>query len=155
MVNLNLYRLELGVNRHPALVLENVLEYDVKPVGSPQTVVSIINSVFQLNCLTEENVVMLALDSKGQILGLFRVSQGTINSSFCNAREVFLRALLAGAYGIIVLHNHPSGFCEPSKNDYEVAKKLEQAGRIVGIELMDFIIIGDTNYYSFKENDFI
>ena len=92
----------------------------------------------------------MALDAKGGVLGMFKVSQGTINGSICNPREIFLRALVVGACAIIVIHNHPSGDPSPSDQDVIVYNRLSEASKMMGIALHDFIIIGD-DYYSFKE----
>lgn len=151
MKNINVYRLELGACRRPVLVLEKTFEYNAKSFGFPLQVVNLLNSIFYLNKLAEEKVLMIAVDAKGQVLGLFDVSHGTVNACYCNPRELFLRALLVGATGIIVAHNHPSGICTPSNDDKQAAKRIKTAGEIIGIDMLDFIIISDDEYYSFQE----
>lgn len=93
----------------------------------------------------------LAVDSKNNVIGVFNTSHGTVNTAYMNPREIFIRLLLCGATSYIVLHNHPSGDSQPSKEDDRATKKLIDAGQIIGIELLDHIIIGDT-FYSYREN---
>jgi len=66
-------------------------------------------------------------------------------------REIFIRALLSGAVGIIIIHNHPSSDITPSSQDLLVTEKIAQAGKMIGVELLDHIIIGGNEYCSLKE----
>ena len=77
---------------------------------------------------------------------------GTIDRSLIHPREVFKNAYLCSASAFICIHNHPSGDVMPSKADLEVTKTLLEIGRIQGIDLIDHIIVGDNNYFSFFEN---
>ena len=71
-------------------------------------------------------------------------------------REVFKSAILANASSIILLHNHPSGDCQPSEADIDVTKRLIGAGELLGIEVLDHIVIGEQKeYFSFKENEML
>lgn len=146
------YRVEKDELRHPFLVEEESLEYGVSRVENPRDAVDILNDVFRMKHLAEEMVCMISMDTKGKVLGLFKVSQGSINNSTCTPREIYLRALVSGAASIIVVHNHPSGDPLPSEMDMIVCERLVSAGRLMGIPVQDFIIIGDT-YYSFKEKE--
>ena len=150
MCNIVTYRVEKDDLSHPFLVAEDSIEYGVSVIDSPEKAVELANEVFRMKYLAEEMVCMIALDAKGSVLGMFKVSQGTINSSICNPREIYLRALVAGACTIIVLHNHPSSDCTPSDQDIAVCERLSNASNMMGIKLSDFIIIGG-EYYSFKE----
>ena len=94
---------------------------------------------------------MIALDSKQKPLGVFEISHGIVNMTICNPREIFIKALLCGASGIVIAHNHPSGDTTPLKEDIESYNCLKEAGRLIGINVLDSIIVGDS-YYSFMEN---
>lgn len=144
------YRVEKDELSHPFLVAEDSIEYGDYLIDTPNKAVNLANDVFRMKYLAEEMVCLMALDAKGSVLGTFRVSHGTINSSICNPREVYLRALVVGACSIIILHNHPSGDTAPSDQDIMVCERLSNASNMMGIKLSDFIIIGD-DYYSFKE----
>lgn len=102
-----------------------------------------------------EIVLLLLLDSKMQLLEEHILSQGTANSSILLPRDVFEKALRAHSIFFILLHNHPSGDPSPSSEDIKITKKIKEAGELMEIKLMDHIIIGDKNYFSLKENEFI
>ena len=150
------YVVEKDAERHPFLVEEQKIEYGVACMKSPRDVIDLVNHAFRLRFMAEEYVYLLSLDTKGHILGLFEVSHGTISSSHCNPREVFLRALVSGASSIIIVHNHPSGDVTPSDEDILVSKRLYEAGKLIGIAVEDFIIVGNENdYCSFNEEGMI
>jgi len=95
----------------------------------------------------------LLLDTKNRIIAEELVSVGILDASIIHPREVFKSAIKASSNSVILVHNHPSGDCTPSKEDEEVTKILENAGDLLGINVLDHIIIGKDNYYSFKENE--
>lgn len=105
----------------------------------------------ELRQLTQEHFVVLSLDSKNQLLGKDHAFVGTLNSSLVHPREVFHRAVRRSAASIVVAHNHPSGDPQPSREDIEVTRRLGEAGKLMGIELLDHIIIGDGRYVSLRE----
>lgn len=94
---------------------------------------------------------MIAFNTKMKPLGVFEVSHGTVNGTCCQPRELFIRALLCGATSIVWAHNHPSGECEPSKEDMAMTKRILDAGEIIGVKCLDHIIIGKDTYLSGKE----
>ena len=124
-------------------------------ISSCNIVADVVNRVFKLDCQTDEHFVMLALDSKNKIVGAFTITIGTINSSLVNTRGIFQKALLCNASKIILAHNHPSGNIEPSKEDMSLTQRLCEAGKVIGIPLVDHIIIGDNSYMSFKESRYL
>ena len=95
---------------------------------------------------------MLCFNTKNAVVGAFEVSKGSLNSSIVHPREVFKRAILSNANAILVAHNHPSGDLNPSSEDINMTKRLESAGDIIGIKVLDHLIVGENNFYSFKEN---
>jgi DNA repair protein RadC len=82
------------------------------------------------------------------------VSLGTLNASLVHPREVYRRAIKTGAFALIIAHSHPSGDCEPSEDDISLTKRLVEAGSIIGVEILDHVIIGNT-ILSFKEKGLI
>ena len=104
-----------------------------------------------LSHLTREQVMLLLMDSKNKMLGDMIISEGTVNTSIMPVREIFVQAMKYDAVNIILLHNHPSGDPTPSAEDIRVTKRIQEAGNLVGIALMDHIIIGDNRYVSLKE----
>ena len=97
---------------------------------------------------------MICMNVKNVITSVFELSHGNVNSSIVGIREMFQKALLANAVSIIVMHNHPSGDCSPSREDIEVTKRMVEAGKILGIEVLDHIIIAD-KYCSLKEKGYV
>lgn len=99
-----------------------------------------------------EKVLLVLLDSKGLLLKEVLLSTGTVNSSLVSMREIFIEVLKAEAVGFLLLHNHPSGDPSPSGNDREVTELMKKSARLMDVELLDHIIIGDNRYYSFSES---
>lgn len=102
-----------------------------------------------------EKLVLCMFDSKCVLLRDEVVSIGTVNASLVSPREVFQRALMNQAVYIILLHNHPSGIPLPSAQDKLVTRRIQECGELLGIHLSDHIIIGDNQYFSFKEENLL
>ncbi len=115
----------------------------------------VFNELREYRTLKKEHFIVLYLDTKNQEIKKQIVSIGTLNFSVVHPREVFEEAVKNLSAGIIVSHNHPSGCPEPSKEDINLTKRLVEAGKILGIELLDHVIISAEKYYSFKENGLI
>lgn len=99
----------------------------------------------------QETVKLLMLNTKSKLLGETDISKGTVNASIISPREIFIKALDHHAVAIVLIHNHPSGDPTPSENDFRLTKRMQEAGRLIGIELLDHIIIGNNCYISFAE----
>lgn len=125
-----------------------------KSINSPDKVLGVARDFLGMHEDTEEHAYMLCLNNKLVLTSVFEISHGTVNSAMMGAREIFQKALLANAVNIIVMHNHPSGDCNPSIEDIKVTQRLVQAGEIIGVNVMDHVIIGggNTSYYSLKGN---
>ncbi|MGL5695155.1 MAG: RadC family protein [Peptostreptococcaceae bacterium] len=95
---------------------------------------------------------VVLLNTKNEIITDVDVSVGTLNSSLVHPREVFKEAIKRSSNKMILIHNHPSGSIEPSKEDKSITTRLIKCGELIGIEVIDHIIIGDGLYFSFKEN---
>jgi len=100
--------------------------------------------------LTREEFVVLGLNTKNEVLFRKTVFTGSLNASIVHPRETFKALIKRNCASAVVAHNHPSGNPSPSKEDLEVTKRLVEAGKVIGIEVLDHIIITNT-YYSFKE----
>jgi len=98
--------------------------------------------------IDRECVWVLHLNTRKQIIEKELVSMGSVNQSLLHPREVFKRAIVNGASTIIVVHNHPSGNVKQSEEDISCSKRLYEAGKLLGIPILDFIVIGD-GYTSF------
>jgi len=99
---------------------------------------------------TKEHFITLHLDGKNKIVCIDQVSTGSLNQSIVHPREVFKTALLSSAAAIVLIHNHPSGDPQPSREDREITRRLKEAGDLLGVRVLDHMIVGDT-YMSFVE----
>ncbi len=98
-----------------------------------------------------EKVLALHLTTKHALIGVHVVSVGTLDGSLVHPRDVFKAACLSNAAGLILAHNHPSGDPTPSQDDRDLVARLHRAGELLGVDLLDSIIVTDTDrYYSFK-----
>jgi len=102
-----------------------------------------------------EHFWVISLDSKNKVKFVELVSIGAVNQCLVSPREVFRRALKKGAVSIIIGHNHPSGDPTPSEDDRTMTMKLKQGGELLSIPLVDHIILGDNEHYSFKAKGII
>lgn len=128
--------------------------YSRKNLQNPSEVIEVMQE--ELNKYDRELFCILNLKTKGQVINLNIVSMGSLQASIVHPREVFKSAILSNASGIILLHNHPSGDCQPSEADIAVTKRLIDAGELLGISVLDHIVIGEQkNYYSFMENNML
>ncbi len=121
--------------------------------SDPSSVTEFYAQYFMEDCrhAEQEKVILAALDSKGRRLGEQVISLGTVNASLISPREVFLTALKYRAVSVILLHNHPSGNPQPSRDDVLLTDRMRHCGQMLGIELLDHIIIGDREVFSFRE----
>ena len=118
-------------------------------IRCPQDVVDLVME--EMRALDKEHFKLISLNTKNRVLGIIPVSVGSLNSSPVHPREVFKEAIKRSSAAIILLHNHPSGDPTPSKEDIEVTKRLAEAGRLLGIDVYDHVIIGDRRFVSLKE----
>ena len=107
----------------------------------------------RLRYAAKEQFVVILLNNKNKVIGTEVVSEGSLSSSVVHPREVYAPAILHHAAAIMVAHNHPSGDPKPSIEDEEVTRQLLRSGKVLGIPMIDHVIIGDGNYYSFLENE--
>ncbi len=105
--------------------------------------------------LAQEHFVCIYLNTKNQVLHRQTIFIGSLNASIVHPREVFKEAFRRSAASIICFHNHPSGDPTPSREDIVVTKRLVECGKMIGIEILDHIIIGDKKYVSIKEKGYI
>lgn len=131
------------------MVKEKSLLYKDRKVQCPQNGVDLMKQF--LGDVDREHFVVMCLDSKNQPTALNICHIGSLNSSIVHPREVFKTAILSNAASIMVGHNHPSGNPEPSEADINVTRRLEEAGELMGIKLLDHLIIGEDTYVSLKE----
>ncbi|MEE9145791.1 MAG: JAB domain-containing protein [Candidatus Tectomicrobia bacterium] len=104
-----------------------------------------------LEDVDREHFIVLLLDRKNNVTGINTVAIGSLSATVVHPREVFTPAILDKAAAIILAHNHPSGDPAPSPEDKAMTRKLVEAGKILGIQVLDHIIVGDERAYSFAD----
>lgn len=110
---------------------------------------------FEYGSLPQECFIALYLDTKSKLISHRVLFKGTLNESVVHPREVFKEAFLQNANSVLIAHNHPSGDCTPSKADFEVTYKMVHVAMTMGVNLIDHIIVGQNQYYSFKEHKYL
>jgi len=126
------------------LVQENSLAQQPVTVRTPKDAAKLLEP---LRRAPEEHFVAIHLNVRHEAIGVHEVSHGTLSASLVHPREVFKAALVANSFAIIVCHNHPSGSAlVPSSEDFATTKQLLQAGKVLGVSLVDHLIIGFSNF---------
>ena len=100
-----------------------------------------------------EQLICLSLNSRNQVIGLEIVSQGTADAAHASTREVFKAPIIINATAIILVHNHPGGSVEPSVDDRRTAQRLREAGQLMDIKVLDFMVITTESFYSFASSE--
>ena len=119
-------------------------------------VVEFIQAAIQPQTFAEERMYIIALSTKGDVIGYIEHSKGTLNSSLVDVAGIFKFALLCNACSIILTHNHPSGSTTPSQEDIQVTRRVKDAGDLLGVPLLDHIITTPSgDYNSIRSNSTI
>ncbi len=139
---------ELGKRQY--LEPESQVEYSIK---NPQSIVKAIQ--LEIKDKAKEHFKLIILNTRNKIIAISTISIGILNASFVHPREIFKEAIMHNAASVVLVHNHPSGDSQPSEEDLQITRRLVDAGKILGIEVIDHIIIGKNEFFSFKEKNFI
>lgn len=118
---------------------------------NPSTIIKYFNNLFKN--VKQECFYVIYLDSKNKYIDKKLLYKGILNRSLVHPRDIFKEAYLLSACSFICIHNHPSGDATPSEEDINITRNLKQLGNLHGIKLLDHIVIGNDNYYSFYEDD--
>ncbi len=122
-------------------------------VRSPQDVANLLMA--EMGFLDQEQLRVVLLNSKNQVISISEVYKGSVNTSLIRPSELFREAVRENCPAIIVVHNHPSGDPDPSPEDIAVTEQIVAAGRMLDIEVLDHMIIGEQRYVSLKEQGVI
>ncbi|MFD1638851.1 RadC family protein [Evansella tamaricis] len=152
-----------GIGEAKAVTLKAALELgkrvqqstfeDRYTIRSPEDVANYMME--EMRHLTQEHFVCLYLNTKNHVIHKQTIFIGSLNASIVHPREIFKEAFRYSAASIVCLHNHPSGEVAPSHEDMEVTKRLVQCGKMLGIDLLDHVIIGDQRFCSLKEKGYL
>lgn len=119
---------------------------DGSQLGDPDSVAGLI--VPLIGTADREHCLAVLLDTKHRVLATVTVSIGSLDHTFMSPREIMRDALLANAAACVLAHNHPSGDPEPSRDDERVTRRLVEAGRLVGVEVLDHLVVGGGRWVS-------
>lgn len=150
----------IGLSNSIGLILfKAILERYLKQGLTPKIILNSSKLVAEylqarIGSKKEEHFVILYFDTRNKLINE-EISVGTLNASLVHPREVFKKAIKENVAQIIIAHNHPSGDPKPSKEDISTTKRLVEAGKLVGISVIDHIIITSGEYFSLKEKDII
>lgn len=134
-------------------LVEDIPLYSDKIVGSPDDAIDILKE--ELSTYDREVFGIINLNTKNKVLNFNIVSVGTLNSAEAHPRETLKTAILSNAASFIAVHNHPSGVLEPSLEDLKTTQRLYEAGKIIGIKMLDHIIVAENKIFSFAENNLL
>ena len=148
MTEIKKYNIRLVQEEGPGYKLDEEI------VKNPENAAEIFCRVLELDARPQETMAMLTLDTKNNVTGIMTVTIGVLDSTLVHPRDIYQRAILQNAAGIILAHNHTSQDTEPSEDDIKMTNRLVEAGEIIGIELYDHIIIGN-GYLSMRERGII
>lgn len=126
---------------------------DSYKINSPGDAADLI--MVELREFKQEVLKVLLLNTKNIVIGIHNASMGSLNSSIVHPREIYKEAIRKSAASIIMVHNHPSGDPSPSSEDLSATGRIKEVGKIIGIELLDHIIIGDGKYISLREKNLL
>lgn len=147
--------MELMENQYVSLVRlqvvqERILPYGKEKISSPICVASMARSL--LENTDKECLLVIPVDVKSKPLGIEFAAIGGLNCVHAFAREIFKHAIVSNAFGVIIVHNHPSGEVLPSEEDWRFTRCMQEAGDLLGVELLDHIILGEEEkYFSMQE----
>jgi DNA repair protein RadC len=118
-------------------------------IRSPEDVANLL--LTEMGLLEQEHMRVVLLNQRNQVLGVPEIYRGSVNTSLVRVGELFREAVRQNCPAIVLVHNHPSGDPTPSNDDVAVTKQAAEAGRLLDIEVLDHVIIGQGRYYSLKE----
>lgn len=130
-----------------------VREKEIQVINGPEDVFNLMIPI--LKRLDHEEFWVLLLTTKNGVISKNKIAQGSIDAALVHPREVFKEAIIASAAGIIMTHNHPTGHPEPSDEDKDITDRFFKSGKLLGIDLLDHVIIGENNYVSLRERGLI
>jgi len=136
-------------------LVKRALKIGEETLPKIQSIKDVIAQFSYLREKTREHLAALYLNARNELVFKKHIFVGTLDANIAHPREIFEHALTNHASSVILVHNHPSGDPEPSKSDLEITKRILEAGKIMGIDVLDHIIITKTHVFSFKEKKLI
>jgi len=136
-------------------LVKRVLKVEDSGLPIVQTLNDVVLQVGYIRDKSREHFIAIYLNARNELIFRKHIFIGTLNASLVHPREIFKEALEHNAASVILIHNHPSGDPTPSEDDLEITKRIIEAGKIMGIDILDHIIISKNKVFSFKEKKLI
>lgn len=130
------------------MVCEKTYEYDNTKINSTLDVIDFINKQEDIANNAEENVYCIAMNNKNQIISFSQIAKSGVNLCNFDTKTLFKTILLCNANKFILIHNHPSGDCTPSKHDFDATKKIQESSKLLGLEFLDHVVVAQDGYAS-------
>ena len=148
MQTLNIPEIEISIKYKSAIKKSQLFH-----VSNSKDIADLCRSLYDADTVEWfESMILVCLNRANKVIGWYKVSQGGITGTICDPKVVFTIALnCVGTCYIIITHNHPSGNLNPSDADDKLTQKIEAAGKLLDIKLLDHIIIADDSYYSYSD----
>jgi DNA repair protein RadC len=134
---------------------KRILKIGEETLPKIESVKDVISQFSYLREKQREHLAALYLNARNEIVFKKHLFVGTLDANICHPREIFKHAINQSSASIILVHNHPSGDPTPSKADLEITKRIQEAGKIMGIDVLDHVIISKNRVFSFKEKGLI
>jgi len=136
-------------------LIKRALEVGEETLPKIESIKDVIAQMSYLRDKTREHLAALYLNARNELVFKKHIFVGTLDANIAHPREIFEHALANHAASVILVHNHPSGDPQPSKADLEITKRILEAGKILGVDVLDHIIITKTKVFSFKDKKLI
>jgi len=136
-------------------LIKRALEVGEETLPKIESIKDVIAQMSYLRDKTREHLAALYLNARNELVFKKHIFVGTLDANIAHPREIFEHALANHAASVILVHNHPSGDPQPSKADLEITKRIIEAGKIMGIDVLDHVIIAKNKIFSFKEKKLI
>jgi DNA repair protein RadC len=140
-------QLQAAIELGRRLMVEAPEEHTI--INSPDDAAELVR--YEMSALEQEHLRVIVLDTRNHVLGVVEVYHGSVNTSQVRVGEVFKAAIRRNAAAVIIVHNHPSGDPTPSPDDLAVTRACVQAGKLLDVEVLDHLVIGQGRYVSMKE----
>lgn len=135
------------------IVKEHSITIENRSIDNPNIAYNLIKNY--AGDADREQLYIICVNTKNEPTHISLISMGTLNSSLVHPREVFKLAILSNSASIILVHNHPSGKLEPSKEDLNITQRIKKCGEMLGIKLIDHLIISEKHFLSFKDKNIL
>ena len=148
------YETRLDEDHLPLLFREAIIPYRIdgrKQFNNQEDVVDFLYDGLHMNELDHEEFILICLNIRMKLIGYYVIAKGTESMCPVSMNAIFKKLLAVGAYAFIVAHNHPSGDPTPSDKDIELTERIKEASKVLGIYLLEHIIVGEDDIYSFKD----